>query len=100
MPLQGARLRQVGHDAHTVPSFPAIVAAQVRIAAVEEDRGLHPPSYHLIGEGTENDRNICPFTAPGSDWVSYTRGEVGVESCGDGRRPLRNLRTTTMSSHF
>lgn len=50
MPLQGARLRQVGHDAHTVPSFPAIVAAQVRIAAVEEHRGLHPPPYHLIGE--------------------------------------------------
>lgn len=34
MPLQGTRLGQVGYDAQALPSLPAIVAAQVWIAAV------------------------------------------------------------------
>lgn len=32
--LEGAGLRQVGHEAHAVSSFPAVVAAQIWIADV------------------------------------------------------------------
>lgn len=34
MPLQRAGLRQIGDDAHTVSSLPAIVAAQIWITVV------------------------------------------------------------------
>lgn len=34
MPLERASLRQIGYDAHTVSSLPAIIAAEIWIAAM------------------------------------------------------------------
>lgn len=36
VPLQGACLGQIGYDTHTVSSFPAIIAAEIWVAATVE----------------------------------------------------------------
>lgn len=39
-------------------------------------------------------------SVPGSDWMPYARGQVGVESSGNRRCPLGNLRTATSLSYI
>lgn len=82
VPLQGAGLRQVARAPQALAALPAIVTAQVRIAGRRTDL-ISMFEFPAWADGEAH--------RPGSDRVSDPRGQIGIQSCGDGSRPLRHL---------